>query len=79
MKSLEKRAILCRFLYRKLDEIEKESSFEFSNSEKYFIKYLCLLYKSSKDHADYFANKYKTLINKKANRVLYDVFGRNRD
>ncbi len=75
MKSLEKKVILCRFLYRKLEEIENESDFGFSNSEKYFFKYLCLLYKSSKEHADYFAEKYKTLINRKASRVIYEVFG----
>ncbi len=79
MKSLEHNTILCRFLYRKLEEIEKGSPIGFSKSERYFIKYLSLLYKSSKEHADYFAEKYKTLINRKASRVVYDVFVGDRE
>jgi len=79
MKDLEQKAILCRFLYRKLEEIEKEYAFGFSNSEKYFIKYLCLLYKISEEHGDYFAKKYKILINRKADRVSYDMLRGSKD
>ena len=76
MKTLERKAFLCRFLYRKLDDIEKESSIGFSNSEKHFIKALVLLYKESEEHGNYFAKKYKTMTIRKVDKFVYEFYGR---
>ena len=65
MKTLDKNVWLCYHLYGKLELIEKEPAEGFSNNEKHFIKALAILYGVDEKHANYFAKKYRELLDVK--------------